>query len=512
MKRVLVFILFLAVLITSFILVRKSRGSKHAAALIHLHVENPGNKEITVLIPVNRTNYLANKKIYHLNTSNECAIELSPAECGLLIIRSDNFYTRLLVASGDEITLNIKPDQATLGQFEFKGDNAAGHSFFRSLKRNELGDVQNPYRNDTSAAAIEQKIETLKEKEIRELNALLAGNKITATYATFAAMDINYYYAASLADAFQSKFLDARWAKLHKGKDTAFKKEYAGAWKRAFEKMPLNMDKAPGSRYFAYYADSYFRLYKGEFLNERAAVANQIKTAQNGDRFTAGDLEHLANYKLIDKLFNTTTAEYLKALYLQSNFGQRYDQGLVDIFHKFEREYPHSAYMPFLKEGTDLIVAYLQSKEQDFSPDQLFWPGAENITSVSQLLTALKGNAYYVDIWSTYCVPCKEEFRYNASLQRLLKNRNVRLLYLSIDDERRDDDWKNLIKYFKLSGLHVRAADELRKDLSRTLGKDNIMSIPRYLIIDKNGTIINNDAARPSDSIHLSRQISGLVI
>ena len=109
-----------------------------------------------------------------------------------------------------------------------------------------------------------------------------------------------------------------------------------------------------------------------------------------------------------------------------------------------------------------------------------------------------------MDIWSTSCGPCKEEFEYNEKLKETLKNKGVDILYISLDGDQNQDRWKNMIKYYNLRGNHIRANEKLEADLARELGR---FGIPRYLIIDKQGNIINNDAPRPSNLSELEKQL-----
>lgn len=512
MKRLRILILVFVSLIAYFFLSKFLPAKRSNNTLIHLHVDNPASREITVLTPIDQTYFLGNKKEYNLDAQNDCMVRLSGNECGNIIIKSDQFFAYLIIEPGNKMKMNIVFDSASRQHITFQGDNAEGNNFLQSLKRDILRDVNNPYKSDTSVAVIEKKIKTLKDTEIQQLGLLLAEKKVSQQFADLLTMDIKYYYAASQVDAFQGKYFVALWAKKNNKPDSIFKTTYADAWKRSFEEMPLNLPEAIGSRYFFSYAEEYFLIYKGDFLKEREAVRNEILKSEDAQKLTSRDLDYLANYQIIDKYFSSKVAEFIKALYINNSTFDQYDQGAISVFEKFKAQYPKSSFTPVVKERVDLVAAFLQTQHKDFTPSQVFWPAADKITSVSQLFSALKGNAYYVDIWSSYCIPCREEFKYSKSLNKVLQGRNMSVLYLSIDEDRSDGEWKSFIKYFDLSGLHVRASDELRKDIFRTLGKNNSLTIPRYLILDKNGSIVNDEAARPSDSTKLSQQISSLTI
>jgi len=79
-----------------------------------------------------------------------------------------------------------------------------------------------------------------------------------------------------------------------------------------------------------------------------------------------------------------------------------------------------------------------------------------------------------------------------------LKEKGYKKLYISLDKKEQRKKWKQDIKYFDLSGLHLLASEEFFVDFEKNHSKyDGYVGIPQYLIID-NGTIVTNDAPRPS--------------
>jgi len=454
---------------------------------IHVHVNNSTQKEITVRLPVKGANFGANRKTIRLNDKNECEIVIPNEDCGLTMINHDFGHTRLITFPGDKIDLNI----TAKNDISYKGDNAAGHKFFNSLERQLIQDVNNPYKKDTLASIIEQKINDKKNDELARLGQLLKANSIDKAYSDFARRDIQYYYAASMADAMASKYYS------HLKSGSLFKEDYATAWKQSFRQMPLDSPDAITTENFKYYAGLYYEWFVGDFLGERKSSG--IKGI------------HRSNYHLIDEHFKGDVAEYLKAFYIYVHVLQKtHEQSLVDIYQQFTCQYPNSNYIPFIKGDIDSIIAFNHAIGKDTDSGFTILTGYDQLNSMRELLHSLKGSVYYVDIWSTWCVPCQEEFAYTPGLQSLLTGRNIKILYLSIDNDQADKRWKELIKYYKLPGLHARTNKLLYKDLFRLLAENHELAIPRYLLIDKNGTIVNNNAERPSDTGKLHLQISSL--
>lgn len=431
------------------------------SATIHIHA--PGKKAITLALPVKGTNYWVNRKTFPLNKKGMATIKVSADNCGLILVDTDKSPIRLITSPGDNIDLSL--DKVVT----YAGDNAEGHQYYNTLIRYSIMDVNNPYKNDTIAADIEQQVHTLRDQELARVDSL----PVSPAWATFARLDIRYYYAASLADAMAYKFWMSR---------NNFKKEYAAAWEKSFREMPLDDTAAIVTENFKYYAETYYRVYKRAYLQEKATP------------------NLLGNYEMINKYFNGKTKAYLTAYYLADHLLQKmYEPELAVIYQQFMTEFPGNAYLPLLQPGVDEVIAFQQASMQEPSDAYTFLsPG---INSLDTLLQTLKGQAYYVDIWATWCVPCKAEFRYKTPF---LEDKHIKRLYLSIDSPDRDTAWKDMIKYYKLRGTHLRTTQSLFNDLNKRI---NLTTIPRYLLIDKEGKITHANAARPSNANALRRQI-----
>ena len=110
-------------------------------------------------------------------------------------------------------------------------------------------------------------------------------------------------------------------------------------------------------------------------------------------------------------------------------------------------------------------------------------------------LSNLKGKLVYVDVWATWCGPCRAEI---PSLQKLevdYHERDVTFLSVSVDQDK--EAWKKMVADEELGGIQLWADgwSKITKDYA-------IFGIPRFMLFDTKGNIISTNAPRPSsDSI-----------
>ncbi len=118
-----------------------------------------------------------------------------------------------------------------------------------------------------------------------------------------------------------------------------------------------------------------------------------------------------------------------------------------------------------------------------------------HLTSLQSFLQANKGKVVYVDIWASWCGPCRQQMPFSHELQEKLKDENVVFLYISADDN--EKAWQRSAEQFGLTGANSFLLANGR--YNPLVSEWEIQSIPRYVIFDKEGKIAYKDAPRPSE-------------
>lgn len=139
----------------------------------------------------------------------------------------------------------------------------------------------------------------------------------------------------------------------------------------------------------------------------------------------------------------------------------------------------------------------------------------ENYKGGTSSLSDFKGKYVYIDVWATWCGPCKAEIPSLKKLEETFRGKNIQFISLSVDDDRSHkgswdkakEAWKTMVNEKQLTGIQLIASKGWE---SQFIVDYKIQGIPRFLLIDPDGNILDHDAYRPSDP-QLEQQLNKLL-
>lgn len=126
-----------------------------------------------------------------------------------------------------------------------------------------------------------------------------------------------------------------------------------------------------------------------------------------------------------------------------------------------------------------------------------------------ELIRPYKGKVIYVDFWGTWCGGCRRDLKISGHVKKELENEDVVFMYFA--NRSPEVTWKNVIKEMNLTGeniVHFRLPNEQQGMIER---KFSVNHFPTYMLIGKDGKVVNQNAKSPADAKGAVAQIKELL-
>ena len=106
-------------------------------------------------------------------------------------------------------------------------------------------------------------------------------------------------------------------------------------------------------------------------------------------------------------------------------------------------------------------------------------------------LADFRGKYVYIDVWATWCGPCRQEIPYLKKLDEDYKDAQIVFLSLSVDQDKAK--WEKMVKEQSMSGVQLHIGQD-----SSFQQAYKIEGIPHFILLDREGRIIDKKMSRPS--------------
>jgi thiol-disulfide isomerase/thioredoxin len=214
------------------------------------------------------------------------------------------------------------------------------------------------------------------------------------------------------------------------------------------------------------------------------AVATKATTLAKKDSI-ADDIAYL---KLTAKIKNDKIKN--KLLYDAAKYGITYTDNLEEFYTLFTNNSTNK------ENNKEITTAYNKLKALAKGSPSPKFVNYENNAGGTTSLDDLKGKYLYLDIWATWCGPCIAEIPSLKKLEEEYHDKNIEFISISIDKMKDHEKWKKMIVDKDLKGIQLFADNNWE---SKFVEEYLIKGIPRFILIDPNGNIVNANAPRPSD-------------
>ena len=128
-------------------------------------------------------------------------------------------------------------------------------------------------------------------------------------------------------------------------------------------------------------------------------------------------------------------------------------------------------------------------KEGDVIPDFK----CKDLNGKEFSLRDLKGKYVYIDVWASWCPPCRSEIPHVKVLEEKLAKKKI--VFVSISVERVKREWEEAVKELDMGGIQLYVGRD-----DAFIEAFNVKTIPRFILVDKKGRVVNLKMPRPSNS------------
>jgi thiol-disulfide isomerase/thioredoxin len=238
-------------------------------------------------------------------------------------------------------------------------------------------------------------------------------------------------------------------------------------------------------------------------ITDSAFINSEITSIDEKNTYFIGRQEKLANYSVDVKTYMWETRNIARDF----NFYAAIDSLNSADFNAMAEQYT-AAFQTLLNNVTD--AEFIVTAKERITKTTDSW--LERKTAVDNMpkegepaidfnypdiegneisLTSFKGKLVYVDVWATWCGPCKAEIPSLQKLETDYHGKDITFMSVSVDTDK--EDWEKMVAEKELGGVQLWADgwSKITKDYA-------IFGIPRFLLFDAKGNVISTNAPRPS--------------
>ncbi|WP_420152332.1 TlpA family protein disulfide reductase [Siphonobacter sp.] len=461
---------------------------------------SPTVKTLTFYVPFDGWVYRADSQKVSLDAQGNFSVQLPVTTPQIIFM--DYADQRLYLYAEPGKTLVMRADRSDI---RFGGSLGKENQFRQrlGLTYNRLG--QTTYNDSLSSpATILAELQQSQNWALAQLKTLAF--KPTSAFLEMTKADLTYFAA--------SKVWDLIWENgvwTSRNKSQYGQPEWRAVLKQVYQAVNLSDATAlrsyPYQQVIAYYSrylqhqcaskEAFATLAEEMFRKPFAAVNQEIR--EKGERYW----EYKAiNYGLSGPSLERAIASFLTQGIKHGELGYQ-REAYEDFMHRF----PKSSYRTYVQQ---LMKPYWDRVSQAERSDIHVHPAS--IPTLDSLLAAHRGKVVYLDLWGSWCGPCREEFTFNQALKEQFKGQAVDFLYVAVEHTTNPEKgWRETIAFYQLTGYHILAGKALVDDVQRHYSPQSHLQFPSYILVDKSGKIVTVHAKRPSEKEALYEQIRQLL-
>lgn len=419
-------------------------SAQYEDVLLTFQVEEPTSSEV-VLVCHNEV------KIFPLDSLGKAEAVLNDMDAAYMRLFYGREFKWIYVERGDRATISFKGNDFS-SSFRFEGKKAPAVDYLNRVKLMALPD-------EDFALPFNEYVAKLSAKEADALRLLKAND--LGWVGDFEYMEkgrIRYSYGASLM-----------------------------MYPIGHKYVTFDMTYEPEPEYYqmlsTYLVEDQKWVDLDEYRDLVVELAHVMDAAGRGVKDiypkTVAQMKYIADNFENEKVLETLI-HYLAATYV--------DRVGIDGIQEME-----NLYFTYVRNEA-LHAEYARKHEKwDLSKPGRPSPGfsAPDVDGKVWTLDDFKGKYVYIDLWATWCGPCRREFPFLKALEEEFKDAEIVFVGLCTDKDK--SKWEDMLRNGEVSGVQLYLGPQ-----SKFQKAYNVAGIPRFILLDKQGRIISNDMSRPS--------------
>ncbi len=403
-----------------------------------------------------------------------------------VLLRYENGFTRLFLKPKDSVFVTLNAPEfhsKTNPDFIISGTNSSTSNDIHNYRYYKK--LLNTYQLDFTHQSVDEFLNQLSHR-IKKEDSLLAEfiNEYNPSdeFIQWAKKTITYEYANYL--------VDFKWYCEENG--LAIDQE------ELFDKrlFSVNDDDAIITTWYHYHLNHYSNKYFQEdsvvinlLKDNQLAEANRIVLQNIVKNEDPGVSRDLMCYRILNDVGKESLDDFLQ---LYDELPQYIDNKELRILLSQRRQQLESDKTLTIS----TLDSYRMNSDVEFSEDFF-----------SKLGEKFKDTIIYIDIWATWCGPCKAEIPHLINLHNEYKNKPVAFVNICISSDKKD--WEQAVDNLNLKGENYFFNKENTQLLKEKL--NTFTGIPHYILINKSGKIIDDDAPRPSSDNIIKEKLNKLL-
>jgi thiol-disulfide isomerase/thioredoxin len=230
-----------------------------------------------------------------------------------------------------------------------------------------------------------------------------------------------------------------------------------------------------------------------EFINLYAKLALAALPKEETQKLSAGEKLQL--------MVNSISNDTLKSLFFHDQMGQIEINNLSEFKETFEPLKKYAKNSPAKETYNSIYGLYID--DTTFIGKSSYDFSLPDTTGKIVSMKDFKGKVVLVDVWATWCGPCRAQFPYLREIEHeYANNKDLVFVGVSLDKVEVKEKWMDMIKKENLGGIQL--LDDFGKGFGRKYG---LAAIPRFMLIDRQGRWIEIRCPRPEAKQDLKRYL-----